>query len=301
LQQFLAQANAINVHSTAQPLFCGLSNEKVNRSFFSIRVSKQFRGKYVIDLCEIILHNKTIKSKFNESESYYYYLNHQKHSRMKNKKQFGETVAGYNIPVLNEREMRAAAGILFLAVFISLMLIIFKQNFVPIKYIITVFLIDFFIRVFVNPKYSPSLIIGRMIVSNQNPEYVGAPQKKFAWVIGFVLALIMFALMVVLNTYSAISGIICLICLIFLFFESAFGICLGCKFYGWFNKEKAQYCPGEVCDVKAKHDIQKTSLKQMGAFVLFLGFIIATVYFFNYYISVAPRDLWVMINLSLAN
>jgi hypothetical protein len=27
---------------------------------------------------------------------------------------FGEDVAGYNIPVLNEREIRAAAGILFL-------------------------------------------------------------------------------------------------------------------------------------------------------------------------------------------
>ncbi len=28
--------------------------------------------------------------------------------------QFGEIVEGYNIPVLNEREVRASAGILFL-------------------------------------------------------------------------------------------------------------------------------------------------------------------------------------------
>ena len=33
--------------------------------------------------------------------------------------QFGENVEGYNIPVLNEREIRAAAGILFLFMFIS--------------------------------------------------------------------------------------------------------------------------------------------------------------------------------------
>ena len=46
---------------------------------------------------------------------------------------FGEDVEGYNIPVLNEREIRASAGILFLMMFMSLMLIIFKQNFVPIK------------------------------------------------------------------------------------------------------------------------------------------------------------------------
>ena len=47
---------------------------------------------------------------------------------------FGEEVEGYNIPVLNEREIRAAAGILFLATFISLMLILFKQDFLPIPH-----------------------------------------------------------------------------------------------------------------------------------------------------------------------
>src|SRR6266478_10112035 len=108
---------------------------------------------------------------------------------VKNKKmnkliQFGENVDGYNIPVLNEREIRASAGILFLATFFSLMLIICKDNFLPIKYVITLFLTDFIIRVFVNPKFSPTLIIGRLIVRNQVPEYVGAQQKKFAWIIG---------------------------------------------------------------------------------------------------------------------
>jgi hypothetical protein len=87
---------------------------------------------------------------------------------------FGEDVEGYNIPVLNEREIRASAGILFLFVFMSLMLVLFKQNFLLIKYVITFFLTDIMTRVFINPKYSPTLIIGRLIVGNQNPEYVGA-------------------------------------------------------------------------------------------------------------------------------
>ena len=98
--------------------------------------------------------------------------------------QFGERVAGYDIPVLNEREIRASAGILFLATFLSLMMIIFKSNFLPIKYVITFFLTDFAIRVFLSPKLSPTLIVGRLIVRNQVPEYVGAQQKKFAWIIG---------------------------------------------------------------------------------------------------------------------
>ena len=206
--------------------------------------------------------------------------------------QFGENVEGYNIPVLNEREIRASAGILFLATFISLMLIIFKNNFLPIKYVITLFLTDFIIRVFVNPKFSPTLIIGRLIVRNQVPEYVGAQQKKFAWIIGIVLSATMFIFMVVVNSYSPITGIICLICLVFLFFESAFGICLGCKFYSLFYKEKAQYCPGEVCDVKSKQDIQKTSRVQLLIVFAFIAFIFLTAFLFNDHFSKQPYDLF---------
>ena len=206
--------------------------------------------------------------------------------------QFGEHVEGYNIPVLNEREIRASAGILFLATFISLMLIIFKNNFLPIKYVLTIFLTDFIIRVFINPKFSPTLIIGRLIVGNQAPEYVGAQQKKFAWIIGIVLSATMFIFMVVVNSYSPITGVICLICLAFLFFESAFGICLGCKFYKMFYKEKAQYCPGEVCDVKSKQAIQKTSGVQIVIVIAFIGYIVLAAYLFDGQFRKKPHDLF---------
>ena len=205
---------------------------------------------------------------------------------------FGEEVEGYNIRVLNEREIRAAAGILFLATFLSLMFIVFKNNFVPIKYVITLFLTDFIIRVFVNPKFSPTLIIGRLIVRNQNPEYVGAVQKKFAWVIGVILSATMFIFLVVVNAYSPITGIVCLVCLVFLFFESAFGICLGCKFYKLFYKEKAQYCPGEVCDVKLKQDIQKTSWIQLLIVLGFIAYIFLTGFLFNARFKEKPYDLF---------
>jgi len=194
---------------------------------------------------------------------------------------FGEYAEGYNIPVLNEREIRAAAGILFLATFISLMFIMFKENFVPIKYVITFFLTDLMIRVFINPKFSPTLIFARLIVRNQTPEYVGAAQKKFAWVIGIVLTAIMFFYFIIVNAYSPITGIICLICLLFLFFEAAFGICLGCKFYPLFFKDKAKYCPGGVCDVKQKQDIQKTSTSQFLILLAFIAFIFLTVHLMN--------------------
>ncbi len=205
---------------------------------------------------------------------------------------FGENVEGYNIPVLNEREIRAAAGILFLATFTSLMFILFRENFVPIKYVITLFLIDFIIRVFINPGFSPTLILGRLMVRNQTPEYVGAPAKKFAWIIGVVLSAAMFVFFLIINAFSPITGIICLICLIFLFFESAFGICLGCMFYPLIFKEKAQYCPGEVCDIKNKQDIQKTSKTQLLILLAFIVFTFLMVNAFNDNFSEKPYALF---------
>ena len=154
---------------------------------------------------------------------------------------FGEDVEGYDIPVLNEREIRVTAGILFLLMFISKMIVIFEDHYLMLKYAIVIFLTDFVIRVFVNPKFSPTLIIGRLIVKNQVPEYVGAQQKKFAWMIGVILSASMFVLIVVLNLDNPITTLLCYVCIIFLFFETAFGICIGCKIYSKVYKEKEQF------------------------------------------------------------
>ena len=205
---------------------------------------------------------------------------------------FGEDVPGYEIPVLNEREIRAAAGILFAWAFMAINTAIMKGSFTQLKYFILAFLVDFIIRVFINPKFAPTLIIGRLIVRRQVPEYVGAAQKKFAWVIGLFLVLVMLALVVYLNTYSVITGLICLICLIFLLFESAFGICLGCLFYGWYYGKKARYCPGEVCEIKDRHEIQKISWPQIFIVLGFIAFVAASVYLFNETFSEKPQDLF---------
>lgn len=212
---------------------------------------------------------------------------------MSKSRQFGETVTGYSVPVLNEREIRASAGILYFFMFVAWMLVIFKENFFMIKFVNTSFLIDFILRL-INPRYSPSLIIGRLIVSNQTPEYVGAAPKKFAWTIGLVLASTIFVLLVVLNSTSIITGLICQICLIFLFFEAVFGICLGCKFYPLFHKEKTQYCPGDICEIKAKQEIQKTSILQIAVVIGFFVFVIAIAILFYDNFSANPTDLWLM-------
>lgn len=211
---------------------------------------------------------------------------------MRKNLQFGEDVPGYEIRVLNEREIRAAAGLLFAATFASFLLIMTTGNFTPAKYVLTIFLVDFLLRVLVSPRYAPTLILGRLIVHNQTPEYVGARQKRFAWTVGLVLSVIMFVFMVVVNAYSPITGIICLLCLLFTFFESAFGICLACKFYSAVFRKKAQYCPGEICDVRLRQPIQKTSRAQL--FVV-LGMVALLALFatrFGGYFSRQPYDLF---------
>lgn len=214
---------------------------------------------------------------------------------MKKVKQFGETVEGYNIPVLNERVIRASAGILYLLMFWSWILVIFNDSYLLLKYANTIFLADFIVRIFISPKYSPSLIIGRLMVSKQTPEYVGAAQKKFAWTIGLVLSTTIFILLVVLNSDSFLNFFICQTCLIFLFFESAFGICFGCKFYSMFYKEKAQYCPGEICDIKEKQEIQKTSSLQIAVVIGFFALVITTAILFNDGLGAKPTSLWLII------
>ena len=207
-------------------------------------------------------------------------------------KQFGETVEGYNIPVLNEREIRAAAGVLFLFVFMAIQRVIYTGDFLMIKYFVLIFLLDFMVRVFISPKYSPTLIIGRMIVSRQTPEYVGAAQKKFAWIIGLVLAVTMLILLVIMNTKSPVTGIICLVCQIFLFFESVFGICLGCLFYNLFYKEKAQHCPGEVCERKDKQAIQRVSWIQVLIVLAFVALAVVTFMLCKANLNQAPINLF---------
>lgn len=205
---------------------------------------------------------------------------------------FGEDVEGYAIPVLNEREIRAGAGILFLLMFITIMIVVMKGNFVPLKYAVVVFLTDILIRVLISPRFAPSLILGRLIVQNQVPEYVGAQQKRFAWIIGLVLAAIMFALQVVVNAYSPITGLICLICLVFLFFETAFGICIGCKVYNLVYRTKAQHCPGEVCGPKARQAIQKTSRGQLLVVLGFAAYVVLAVVLFDDTLREEPYDLF---------
>ncbi len=206
-------------------------------------------------------------------------------------KQFGETVAGYSIPVLNEREIRGAAGILFLLTLIAFLKIMFDGDFVLFKYFILYFMMDMGIRIFINPKYSPTLTIARFFVRKQTPLYVGAAQKRFAWMIGFTLSSIMIVHIVVLNAFGPISGLTCLVCMIFMFWELAFNICIGCKIYALFHKGKVLHCPGEVCELKDRQEIQKTKPVQWIVAAGMVVLMVAIGFLFHTELEKTPEEL----------
>ena len=184
---------------------------------------------------------------------------------------FGEVVDGYAVRVLNEREARAGAGLLFVFAILSFLYAYRTMDFRYTSIFITFFMVDFFIRVLVNPKYAPSLIVGRFFVARQKPEYVGAAQKRFAWSIGLALSIIMFWLVVVVEMMTPIKIYICTACLILLFSETAFGICIGCVLYNLIRKTPPTLCPGGVCEVRQKEEIQRINPIQATIAVLALG------------------------------
>jgi hypothetical protein len=79
-------------------------------------------------------------------------------------------------------------------------------NFQPTRLFVIVFLIYIALRM-VNPRFAPSMIVGGWIVRTQAPEWVGAPQKHFAWGLGLLLGGVMLYLMVFL--LSQISAKCC--------------------------------------------------------------------------------------------
>ena len=199
--------------------------------------------------------------------------------------QFGEVRPEYQVPVLNERAVRAAAGILFFLALISFMNAWLTGNFQPTRVFVVSFLIEFTIRIFVNPRFAPIMILGQWMVRKQQPEWTGAPQKRFAWAIGFVLAATMLYLVVLNNVIGPINLIVCSLCLTLLFFETAFGICIGCNIYNLFNKEKAQLCPGGVCEIPAEQ-VPSASIAQT---VIVIAFAVSITAIAQWVYSTAPK------------
>jgi len=169
--------------------------------------------------------------------------------------EYGEKVPGYDVRVVNEREARAGAGILGMLGMIVIFVGIGYNHIMVARVYLAFLFIDFTARI-INPKYSPSLLLGRFVVQNQKPEYVGGLQKRFAWTLGWLISIPMVWWFVLNWDITFYKVLICVLCLVLTFLESAFSICVGCYIYKLITRENAKLCPGGVCEIRTKEPIQ---------------------------------------------
>lgn len=161
--------------------------------------------------------------------------------------------------VVNEREIRGAAGIMFAIALVAFTYVFMTRDFSPLYVIVPLFWFDFFLKTVFQPHYSIFGFLAKLLVKQQQPEYVGAIQKRFAWAIGLVLATIMLVPVMFFGVRGALPLTICMICIFFMWLESVFGICVGCKIYsvllkrGWMKQPAVKpACAGNVCSVDLK-------------------------------------------------
>ena len=178
--------------------------------------------------------------------------------------QYGRVIPGLMIhgkaapyPVLNERAIRAGAGIMFVLGFFAFFQAYYLQEFIFIQVFVLIFFFDFLMKVVVGTRFSLVSQLANLIVAKQAPEYVGAIQKRFAWSIGLVLALSMIVMIFGFGVIGLPNLIVCGICLTFMFLETSFGICVGCKIYNYLmsvgaiaTPEFKPVCPGNVCAIE---------------------------------------------------
>lgn len=160
----------------------------------------------------------------------------------------GRIIPGCSVPVVNERQLRAGAGILFLAGAIASGLALHFSDPTLLQPFGIFFMFDMLARTSLGEKWAPSLVLGGLFVRRQKPEWVGAPQKVFAWNLGFGMALVACASMGLFPGPMWVTLALCGGCLAMLFAETAFGICIGCHLQRLFSRTAPQHCPGGTCE-----------------------------------------------------
>lgn len=158
----------------------------------------------------------------------------------------GEYVDGIDVPVVDERVMRAGAGILFALGFAAYLTALLTGFLAPLRGFGMLFAIDLFVRVFIGSRFAPSLVLGKLAVQGQRPEWVGASQKTFAWSLGLGMSLLACFAMGWLG-WTVVALALCGVCLALLFLESAFGICVGCALQRRIGRSPPRLCPDGTC------------------------------------------------------
>src|SRR5262249_23594397 len=160
--------------------------------------------------------------------------------------------------VVNENEVRAAAGLTLVIGAVAFAYAYFGKNYTPLQVVTIVFFSEFLARLTIGLRLSPMGVIAHALTRSQPPDWVSAKPKRFAWTMALALS---FAMVIITN--SGIRGTlprtICLICLTLMWLESVLGLCLGCKIHGllvrrgWTADDPAfELCAEGLCKLRAE-------------------------------------------------
>ena len=80
---------------------------------------------------------------------------------------FGEYIEGRNYKVLNERVVRGSSGVMLLVGFIAFIYGFIIKQYIVLPYLSGFLALSFFIAVFINPKFAPTVFISWILVKNK--------------------------------------------------------------------------------------------------------------------------------------
>ena len=170
--------------------------------------------------------------------------------------------------LLNERAVRARAGLLFLIPVILLFIRIDHGNhdqlivdtinntiiertydhafaYSLIFFVMYEMLVAMFIK---TSHFSITSQLGVIFTKKQTPIYQPMRPKIFAWLIGLVLAMLC-QISLYYTVMQSIAFYFLAACLLFMWLESVCGICVGCKIYNFFVRIGVVKKVCEVCHI----------------------------------------------------
>ncbi|KSV75898.1 hypothetical protein N185_15750 [Sinorhizobium sp. GW3] len=157
--------------------------------------------------------------------------------------------------VFNENEVRAAAGITLALGAFGFVNAFYGQSLVPLRFVTAFMVTEFLLRVSLGLRFSPAGWVARQLTRSVPPIWVSARPKRFAWMLGLALSLVLATLQIA-GIRGTVPLIICSVCLSLMWLEAVLGICLGCEIYGWLvrNKwvsanEEYEVCSRSACEV----------------------------------------------------
>lgn len=159
----------------------------------------------------------------------------------------GQWVTGIDVPVVNERAVRAAAGLLFASGFAAWLVGAITGDLGALRAFGVAFALEMQARLVVGTRWSPLLALGTLLTRPQRPEWVDAESKKLAWGLGLGVALAGCLALGWLALPAVVAQSLCALCLALLFAESALGYCVGCELARRFATRKPTLCSGDTC------------------------------------------------------